>query len=266
MTATAGVGNERWGQGVCVGDIDNDGASDVYVTNYGPNRLYRNLGDGRFGDVAVRAGVAVDSWSTGCAFGDYDGDGWLDLYVASYVAFDVQNPPPSPARRQTVAGRRRSADGRRHGRGIQGGRGLLLLPRAAGDVRAARAPRRSRSPFPQQSRWHLHRYHAGGGRDGHPRPLRLRRRLVRFRRRRSAGPVGRQRLWAQLRVSQSRPGPVSEHQLPVRRRARRQWPRAGTHGCRHRRLRQRRAERHPHHELRRRLQRALSQRRRHQRH
>ena len=101
VTATAGVGNERWGQGVCVGDIDNDGASDVYVTNYGPNRLYRNLGDGRFADVAVRAGVAVDSWSTGCAFGDYDGDGWLDLYVASYVTFDVQNPPPSPARRQT---------------------------------------------------------------------------------------------------------------------------------------------------------------------
>ena len=100
VTATAGVANERWGQGVCVGDIDNDGASDVYVTNYGPNRLYRNLGDGRFADVAVHAGVAVDSWSTGCAFGDYDGDGWLDLYVASYVAFDVQNPPPSPARRQ----------------------------------------------------------------------------------------------------------------------------------------------------------------------
>jgi len=100
VTTTAGVGNDRWGQGVCVGDVDNDGASDVYVTNFGPNRLYRNLGDGRFTDVAVRAGVAVDSWSTGCAFGDYDGDGWLDLYVASYVAFDVQNPPPSPARRQ----------------------------------------------------------------------------------------------------------------------------------------------------------------------
>jgi enediyne biosynthesis protein E4 len=100
VTAAAGVANERWGQGVCVGDVDNDGAPDLYVTNFGPNRLFRNLGDGRFVDEAVRSGVAVDSWSTGCAFGDYDGDGWLDLYVAGYVAFDVQNPPPSPARHQ----------------------------------------------------------------------------------------------------------------------------------------------------------------------
>ena len=103
VTASAGVANERWGQGVCAGDIDNDGASDLYVTNFGPNRLFRNLGDGRFDDVAVRAGVAVDSWSTGCAFGDYDGDGWLDLYVAGYVAFDVKNPPPSPPRRPVTA-------------------------------------------------------------------------------------------------------------------------------------------------------------------
>ena len=100
VTAAAGVANERWGQGVCAGDIDNDGDPDLYVTNFGPNRLFRNLGDGRFDDVAVRAGVAVESWSTGCAFGDYDGDGWLDLYVAGYVAFDVQKPPPSPPRRQ----------------------------------------------------------------------------------------------------------------------------------------------------------------------
>ena len=65
VTSTAGVGNERWGQGVCVGDVDNDGAPDLYVTNFGPNRLFRNLGQGRFTDVAVTAGVAVDSWSTG---------------------------------------------------------------------------------------------------------------------------------------------------------------------------------------------------------
>jgi enediyne biosynthesis protein E4 len=96
VTATAGVANERWGQGACVGDVDNDGAADLYVTNFGPNRLFRNQGDGGFTDIAGRAGVAVDSWSTGCAFGDYDGDGWLDLYVAGYVAFDVNNPPPAP--------------------------------------------------------------------------------------------------------------------------------------------------------------------------
>jgi hypothetical protein len=102
VTAAAGVANERWGQGVCAGDTDNDGDPDLYVTNFGPNRLFQNLGDGRFADVAPRAGVAVDSWSTGCAFGDYDGDGWLDLYVAGYVAFDAGNPPPSPARHKAA--------------------------------------------------------------------------------------------------------------------------------------------------------------------
>ena len=95
VTANAGVANERWGQGVCAGDFDNDGDEDLYVTNFGANRLYRNDG-ARFTDVAPAAGVAVDSWSTGCAFGDYDGDGWLDLYVAGYVALDLNHLPPSP--------------------------------------------------------------------------------------------------------------------------------------------------------------------------
>jgi enediyne biosynthesis protein E4 len=103
VTSSAGVGNERWGQGVCVGDVDNDGAPDLYVTNFGPNRLFRNLGDGGFTDIAAKAGVAVDSWSTGCAFGDYDADGWLDLYVAGYVAFDVRNPPPVPPKQAVSA-------------------------------------------------------------------------------------------------------------------------------------------------------------------
>jgi len=103
VTSSAGVGNERWGQGVCVGDVDNDGAPDLYVTNFGPNRLFRNLGDGGFTDIAAKAGVAVDSWSTGCAFGDYDADGWLDLYVAGYVAFDVRNPPPAPPKQAVSA-------------------------------------------------------------------------------------------------------------------------------------------------------------------
>jgi hypothetical protein len=95
ITAQAGVANERWGQGVCAGDFDNDGREDFYVTNFGVNRLYHN-GGGTFSDVAATAGVAVNSWSTGCAFGDYDGDGWLDLYVAGYVALDVNHLPPSP--------------------------------------------------------------------------------------------------------------------------------------------------------------------------
>jgi enediyne biosynthesis protein E4 len=98
VTAKAGVANERWGQGVCAGDFDNDGRSDLYVTNFGKNRLYRQAEPGRFEDVAEKAGVAVDSWTTGCAFGDYDGDGLLDLFVAGYVELDVNNLPPAPAR------------------------------------------------------------------------------------------------------------------------------------------------------------------------
>jgi hypothetical protein len=97
------VGNHRWGNGVCAGDFDNDGDPDLYVTNLGRNRLYRNNGDGAFADVAEKAGVAVDTWSTGCAFGDYDRDGHLDLYVAGYVAFDWKNPPPAGESSQTPA-------------------------------------------------------------------------------------------------------------------------------------------------------------------
>ena len=99
VTAAAGVANERWGQGVCVGDVDNDGLEDFYVTNVGPNRLYRAEAGGRFTDTAPAAGVALGGWSTGCAFGDYDGDGWLDLYVAGYVALDLAALPPAPGRR-----------------------------------------------------------------------------------------------------------------------------------------------------------------------
>jgi enediyne biosynthesis protein E4 len=98
VTLEAGVANERWGQGVCVGDFDNDGLSDLYVTNLGVNRLYRQVAPGKFEDVAVKAGVGVNSWTTGCAFGDYDGDGLLDLFVAGYVTIDIDNLPPAPGR------------------------------------------------------------------------------------------------------------------------------------------------------------------------
>jgi enediyne biosynthesis protein E4 len=95
VTAKAGVANERFGQGVCAGDFDNDGWTDLYITNFGINRLYRNNRNGTFTDIAERAGVTLGGWSTGCAFGDYDGDGLLDLFVAGYVKFDVNNPPPA---------------------------------------------------------------------------------------------------------------------------------------------------------------------------
>jgi hypothetical protein len=81
----AGVDAAAWGYGVCVGDYDNDGLLDLYVTNFGSNFLFRNNGDGTFTDVAAAAGVQVGGWSTGCAFLDANGDGRLDLYVARYV-------------------------------------------------------------------------------------------------------------------------------------------------------------------------------------
>lgn len=84
LAATVG-----WGQGVCVGDYDNDGWEDLYITSYGKNRLYHNR-NGVFEEVGEKAGVAGSgkSWSTGCAFVDYDRDGYLDLVVANYVDFD----------------------------------------------------------------------------------------------------------------------------------------------------------------------------------
>jgi hypothetical protein len=93
VTEKAGVANERWGFGVAVGDYDNDGWPDIYVSNYGKNRLYHNNHDGTFTDVAEKAGVALGSWSTGPTWGDYDHDGFLDLFVPGYVKFDPDHPP-----------------------------------------------------------------------------------------------------------------------------------------------------------------------------
>ena len=93
VTEKAGVANDRWGYGCAVGDYDNDGWPDLYVTNYGKNRLYHNNHDGTFTDVAEKAGVDLGTWSTGATFGDYDGDGCLDLFVGSYAQIDLNNPP-----------------------------------------------------------------------------------------------------------------------------------------------------------------------------
>jgi hypothetical protein len=93
VSAQAGVQNDRWGYGCSVGDYDNDGWPDLYVGNYGENRLYHNNHDGTFTDVAKKAGVALGNWSPGSTWGDYDGDGLLDLYVTGYVHFDRDNLP-----------------------------------------------------------------------------------------------------------------------------------------------------------------------------
>jgi hypothetical protein len=101
VTAKAGLIATGWGQGVCVGDYDNDGWEDLYVTYYGKNRLYHN-NHGVFAEVAEKAGIAGSgkAWGTGCAFVDYDRDGKLDLVVANYVDFDLATAP-APGERPT---------------------------------------------------------------------------------------------------------------------------------------------------------------------
>ena len=95
VTLKAGLAHSGWGQGVCIGDYDNDGFDDLFVTYYGKNVLYHNNGDGTFTDVSEKAGVAGKKtrWGTGCAFVDYDRDGHLDLFVANYIDLDLATAP-----------------------------------------------------------------------------------------------------------------------------------------------------------------------------
>src|ERR1700716_2733626 len=94
VTVQAGLTATGWGQGVCVGDYDNDGWEDLYVTAYGKNSLYHNQ-HGVFTEIAEKAGVAGSgkAWGSGCAFVDYDRDGLPDLIVANYVDFDLSSAP-----------------------------------------------------------------------------------------------------------------------------------------------------------------------------
>ncbi len=95
VTEKAGLRRTGWGQGVCVGDYDNDGNEDLFISAYGKNALYHNQGNGTFAEVAERAGVADNRtrWGSGCAFLDYDRDGRLDLFVASYIDLDLKTAP-----------------------------------------------------------------------------------------------------------------------------------------------------------------------------
>jgi enediyne biosynthesis protein E4 len=97
VTDKAGVTNERWGMGVAVGDYNNDGFADLFVSNYGTSRLYKNNGNGTFTDVAPKVGLDIKGWHTGATFGDYDRDGRLDLFVPAYIEFDLKNLPQSPS-------------------------------------------------------------------------------------------------------------------------------------------------------------------------
>jgi enediyne biosynthesis protein E4 len=93
ITQSAGLTHKGWGMGVAVADYDNDGLPDIYVTGYGGNALYRNLGNCKFEDVTEKAGVAAEGFSTGGAWADYDRDGHVDLFVSRYVHFDINKLP-----------------------------------------------------------------------------------------------------------------------------------------------------------------------------
>jgi hypothetical protein len=138
VAAKAGVTNDRWGFGVTVGDYDNDGWPDIFVCNWGKNRLYHNNRDGTFTDVAEKAGVTLGNWSAGGTWGDYDGDGRLDLFVSGYVHFDRDNLPYEKTK---------------------------AVGFAYGDVRAEKYRGRARPPVSQQRRRDLYRRQREGGRS-----------------------------------------------------------------------------------------------------
>ncbi len=108
VTADSGLAKiaTGYGMGVAAGDVDNDGFTDLYVTNYGPNQLLHNQGDGTFRDVTATAGLGDPAWSTSAAFFDFDRDGWLDLFVTNYVVFDVARNPRcfAPSSRRDYCG------------------------------------------------------------------------------------------------------------------------------------------------------------------
>jgi len=95
VTAKAGLLDTDWAQGVCVGDYNNDGFEDLFLTYYGQNRLYRNNGDGTFTNVTAKAGLLHPTlrYSTGCTFIDYNRDGLLDLFVSNYLEIDLATGP-----------------------------------------------------------------------------------------------------------------------------------------------------------------------------
>jgi hypothetical protein len=99
VTTQSGIARTGWGAGCCVGDFDNNGLDDLFVTYWGDCSLWKNLGNGKFVDVAAKAGVTTSSAyggrrnNTGCAFLDYDKDGHLDLFVSNYIEFDPKTAP-----------------------------------------------------------------------------------------------------------------------------------------------------------------------------
>jgi hypothetical protein len=106
VTDKAGLRDAGWANGICVGDYDNDGFEDLFLTYFGQNRLYHNRGDGTFADVTEKSGLfdPQTRFNSGCTFLDYNRDGHLDLFVSNYVEFDMAHAPrPSLAARMVWA-------------------------------------------------------------------------------------------------------------------------------------------------------------------
>ena len=95
VTEKSGLHSVGWGNGVCIGDYNNDGFEDLFCTNFGQNCLYRNNGDGTFTDVTKASGLWTSEmhWGAGCSFLDYNRDGFLDLFVSNYIQFSIENAP-----------------------------------------------------------------------------------------------------------------------------------------------------------------------------
>jgi len=91
VTEASGIRATGFGMGAATGDFDNDGRTDLYLANFGPNQLWRNKGDGTFVDVTAAAGADDPRWSSGAAFADLDRDGWLDLHILNYVDYSAEN-------------------------------------------------------------------------------------------------------------------------------------------------------------------------------
>ena len=89
VTEEAGIVSRGYGMGVATGDYDNDGWTDLYLTRFGPNQMFRNRGDGTFADVSAGTGTADPAWGVPAAFFDYDRDGWLDLFVGNYLNYTL---------------------------------------------------------------------------------------------------------------------------------------------------------------------------------
>ena len=114
VTDASGIDAQGHGMGVATGDVDNDGWIDLYLTNLGPNRLYRNNGDGTFSDASASSGADDAGWGVSASFVDYDRDGWLDLYVGNYVQYDFRTERARRLLQCRLPGKRRCSVPRCH--------------------------------------------------------------------------------------------------------------------------------------------------------